>query len=165
MNRIIPANAASHQSDKIRSRLGVVSRITAFTIPGHLIWEFAQLPLYTLWYTDSWSRIAFAVIHCTGGDVLIMAFALAGALFLVGGRAWPRKRYVPVAIGTVVLSVAYTIFSEWNSTVISKAWTYSELMPTLPFLGTGLSPLLQWIAVPALVFWLSRQRTIIEKQD
>src|SRR5262245_16617478 len=30
------------------------------------------------------------------------------------------------------------------------AWTYNALMPVLPWLGTGLAPLLQWVVVPSL---------------
>jgi hypothetical protein len=36
-----------------------------------LVWEVAQLPLYTLWSDARWERIAFAVVHCTVCDVLI----------------------------------------------------------------------------------------------
>lgn len=36
------------------------------------------------------------------------------------------------------------------NTVFRRAWAYSELMPTLPWLGTGLAPLLQWLLIPPL---------------
>lgn len=31
------------------------------------------------------------------------------------------------------------------------SWHYSDLMPRLPFLGTGLSPVLQWLILPLFV--------------
>jgi hypothetical protein len=40
---------------------------------GNLAWEFAQMPHYTLWRTGSPGEIAFAVLHCTVGDVVIAA--------------------------------------------------------------------------------------------
>ena len=40
---------------------------------GNLAWEFAQLPLYTIWHEGSLGEIVFAAIHCTGGDLLIQA--------------------------------------------------------------------------------------------
>ena len=36
-----------------------------------LLWEAVQFPLYTLWDDGSAGEIAFAALHCTGGDVLI----------------------------------------------------------------------------------------------
>jgi hypothetical protein len=38
---------------------------------------------------------------------------------------------------------------------VRRSWAYSELMPAVPLAGyrIGLSPLLQWIVVPAAAFW------------
>ena len=50
-----------------------------------------------------------------------------------------------------------TIGLEYLHTEITGRWAYNEAMPLLPVIGTGLSPILQWIFVPLLVLWyLSR---------
>ena len=46
---------------------------------GNLIWEIAHVPLYTLWVTGSCGEVAYAVLHCTGSDVLIAVATLAAA--------------------------------------------------------------------------------------
>ncbi|WP_205527550.1 hypothetical protein [Halomonas sp. JS92-SW72] len=33
-------------------------------------------------------------------------------------------------------------------------------MPTLPLLGTGLAPLLQWLLLPPLIVWLARRQLL-----
>ena len=71
-----------------------------------------------------------------------------GALVLVGVPDWPRRRFAPVAATALALGVAYTVYSE-HLNLARGAWTYAEAMPTLPWLGTGLAPLAQWLAVPA----------------
>ena len=48
-----------------------------------------------------------------------------------------RSRLVLLA---TVLGVAYTIYSEWLNVSVRRSWAYSSLMPTVPFIGTGLSP-------------------------
>jgi hypothetical protein len=118
----------------------------------HLLWEVVQLPLYTIWTKGTAREIAFAVVHCTGGDLLIAALALIAALIAVGHRDWPHQRFVPVAVAGVVIGLSYTVYSEWLNTEVRKSWTYSALMPTLPWLGTGLSPFLQWLVVPTIAF-------------
>jgi hypothetical protein len=128
-------------------------RYFVFAIPAHLAWEIAQLPLYTIWYDDPPRSIAFAVVHCTGGDAVITSIALLGALLLFGNRRWPDERYIAVAAPAVLAGVAYTIFSEWHNTEVRNSWAYSNMMPTLPGLGTGLSPLLQWFVIPIAAFW------------
>lgn len=113
------------------------------------------MPLYTIWRTGSPREIGFAAIHCTGGDVLIAAASLVASLLLFGAADWPRSRFLPVAGATLILGLAYTIRGEYLNTV-RHAWTYSELMPTLPGLGTGLAPLAQWVVVPLLAFAIVR---------
>jgi hypothetical protein len=41
----------------------------------HLVWEIAQLPLYTIWL-ESLGKRAFAVLHCTIGDLMIAGLSL-----------------------------------------------------------------------------------------
>ena len=125
---------------------------------GNLVWETAHLPLYTLWNTGSTGEKIFAVVHCTGGDLLIAVAAIALALIMCGNRHWPTRRFWPVAAVTLVLGIAYTFFSEWLNIVVRKSWAYSDLMPVIDVFGfhVGLSPLLQWIVIPALAFWRCR---------
>jgi len=135
------------------ARLAVAGRWLAITALLNLAWELAQLPLYSIW-ADAPHRVAFlAALHCAGGDVVIAATALTTALLLVG-RAWPAANFASVAVTTVVLAVAYTVFSEWLNISIRLAWRYSSLMPTIPWVGTGVAPLLQWIVVPSLAFFV-----------
>jgi hypothetical protein len=97
--------------------LFALRRYLAVIVLGNLVWEFAQLPLYTIWYESSPQRIAFAAIHCTGGDVLIAGSALVGSLIVVGGNQWPYQRYETVAAVAILSGLAYTIFSEWLNTL------------------------------------------------
>ncbi len=147
-------NAAPHWLGALRVYLGT-------TAAAHLIWEVVQLPLYTIWRTGTPRGIAFAVFHCTAGDLIIATLSLIAALVCFGGSAWPRGRFIPVVAATLVIGIGYTVYSEWLNTTVRKTWAYSELMPTLPILGTGLSPLLQWLIVPMIAFaamrhWIKR---------
>jgi hypothetical protein len=133
------------------TRSKLILQFFALTTALNLGWEILQLPLYTLWGESTFSAIGFAVVHCTVGDVLIASLSLTVALILVGSRNWPRVGYLTVAIVAGTLGIAYTVFSEWNNTVVTRAWSYSSLMPTV--WGIGLSPLAQWFIVPGFVFW------------
>ncbi len=125
---------------------------------GNLAWEFAHLPLYTLWRTGTPGEIASAALHCTLGDVLIAACSLVVALLVLGSPEWPRRRFAPVAFAAIAVGLGYTVFSE-AANLARGAWAYSELMPTLPWLGTGLSPMAQWLLIPtASLAWACRGR-------
>jgi hypothetical protein len=108
-----------------------------------------QLPLYTLWRTGTRGEIGFALIHCTGGDILITAVTVTAAAALARLFCW-RAFGWRMVFTAIALGAAYTIFSEWLNVEIRHSWSYTAAMPVLPVLGTGLAPLLQWLVVPGL---------------
>lgn len=138
---------------KRMSWLSSLRRYLLVTAVGNLTWEFAQMPLYTLWETGTLNEIAFAAIHCTGGDILIALSALTVALVLFGTHQWPEEGLWHVALPAITIGLGYTLFSEWLNIEIREVWTYRDLMPVIPVANIGLSPLAQWIVIPALAFW------------
>ncbi len=127
------------------------------TIAGaNIVWEALQLPFYRIWQDASAPANAFAVFHCTLGDLVIGGAAFAIARFAVGGRGWPFANYFRVAAVAIALGLAYTVFSEWLNVGIRLNWAYSAIMPRIPFFGTGMMPFLQWLVVPALGFAVAK---------
>ena len=131
----------------------------AIVAVGSLTWEALHLPLYTIWTTGSRGEQVFAAAHCTGGDLLIALSSLMLPLLIVGDRSWPHRSFTTVAVLAVAFGVAYTGFSEWLNLFVRRSWAYSEWMPVVPIAGgIGLSPLLQWLVVPGVGFWVVRKR-------
>lgn len=133
---------------------------------GNLAWEAAHLPLYTIWRDSSGWEQAYAVVHCTIGDVLIASSTFMLAYLAIGHRSWPQLRFWPVAILATAGGVVYTIYSEWNNVYVRASWAYSDLMPIVRLgdLPIGLSPILQWIVLPAAAFALVRRWAAIERR-
>jgi hypothetical protein len=124
-----------------------------------IAWEVAHLPLYTIWTDSSAGYIAFAVVHCTLGDLMIGSAALA--LALIAGREssldlWHWRR---IAVTTALTAAVYTMFSEWLNVAVLKSWAYSGWMPVIELMGVrvGASPLLQWLVIPPLALYFARK--------
>jgi hypothetical protein len=124
---------------------------------GNLVWETAHVPLYTLWQTGTWSEIVYAVLHCTLGDIMIAAITFGAALFAFGWKSWPDRSYAKVAVAMVSVALCYTVFSEWLNVEVRRSWAYRDIMPTIPLLGTGVTPILQWFVVPTVAFCWARR--------
>jgi hypothetical protein len=138
--------------------LAAVRRYLTAVALGDLVWEAAQMPLYTLWRTGTAREIALGILHCTAGDVLIASAALTAALVLFGSADWPRYGFARVAIAATIFGLGYTVHSE-RLNLAWGAWAYVGLMPTLPWLGTGLAPMAQWLLLPPLALaWACRRR-------
>ena len=128
-------------------------RYLAVSIAANLVWEILQLPLFTLWTNGSLREQAFAIVHCTIGDAMIAGLSLLGAISLSAKPTWPETTNARVFQLSVAFGLAYTVYSEWLNTSVRGSWTYSDWMPVIPILGTGVSPLMQWLVVPTLAYW------------
>ena len=117
----------------------------------HFVWEFLQVPTFEgMAARPHWEGIKVCT-YATMGDVgfaLIAFWTTAGVYrsrqWIANARPWQLALFVAVGI---VLTIGF----EFYSVEIAGRWAYSELMPRVPLVGTGLVPLLQWIVVPLLV--------------
>jgi hypothetical protein len=71
----------------------------------NLVWEVAQLPLYTLWVEATPGEIAFAILHCTGGDAMIAAASLSRG----------RSSITPTAEANIAVSSFSASWRNWAS--------------------------------------------------
>lgn len=74
----------------------------------NLLWEIAQLPLYTLWTEAISIYIAYAVLHCTIGDVLIGSIGLS-----------PQLQWIVVPITALVIS--RRTYAAWPTGKVAKS--------------------------------------------
>lgn len=125
---------------------------------GHLAWEAAHMPLYTLAEEEPPWRIVAYGLHCTAGDVLIAMAAIVVAVLVAGDARWPHRRFGLVAAVAMAVGLAYTLGSEYVNTEILRSWAYTDAMPRLPGTRIGLTPVLQWLVVPGLAFLAVRRR-------
>ncbi|MGH8701824.1 MAG: hypothetical protein ACREVR_11715 [Burkholderiales bacterium] len=128
----------------------------------NLLWEIAQLPLYTVWAEGSLPYLAYVVVHCTLGDLVIGVNALAFALVATRAGALDDWKFRKVGLLTVITGIGYTVLSEWLNTIARPSWEYSALMPVINLNGLkiGLSPLLQWLVIPPVALWLAGFRPV-----
>jgi amino acid transporter len=131
---------------------GVIARAglwSALAFVLNLTWEIAQVRLYTIWAEADRLSVAWALLHCSLGDVLIALamFALAGVVLR---RAdWPASRPWAGSAIAVIGAVTFTAWSEWYNVYRAGSWGYTASMPLI--FGIGLSPLLQWLILPPVL--------------
>ena len=113
----------------------------------NLFWELAQLGFYDR--SAMHTSVAYAVVHCTLGDCIIMAVAYLIVIGVTRSRPWPyTKPWVGITV-MLVSTVGYTALSEWRNVYLVHNWAYAASMPLIA--GIGALPLLQWILVPVAI--------------
>ncbi len=129
--------------------------VALFSLPLHFIWEMLQVPLFSgVAGMSHWDGVMFC-LSATVGDVGIALGAFWTTALVAGSRQWLLRPSAYDLTVFILAGLVATVALEYYHTNISLRWSYSELMPLVPPLGTGLSPLLQWIVVPTLVVWLA----------
>lgn len=120
----------------------------------NLAWEIAHVRLYTIWTAADDASIAWALLHCSVGDVVIALamFALAG--IVLRRVDWPAWRPWTGCAIVVIGAMAFTAWSEWYNVYRAGSWGYTASMPMI--FGIGLSPLLQWLILPPVVVGIHR---------
>ena len=146
------------QRATLRSSANVSLRYVAWwaalSLLFELAWESAHVRLYTIWGDPDRGYVAWSVLHCTLGDLVIGGVAYGLAACLLRRIDWPISRPWWGAGIIIVLTTLYTVWSEWNNVYRLRSWAYASQMPTV--FGIGLSPLLQWLLLPPLIVVMMR---------
>ncbi len=127
------------------------------SFPMHFTWEFLQAPLFRNMRDATHMDGIRMCLQATLGDMVIALIAFWVASFLAGTRHWAALPNRWTTAAWLSTGLAITVALEFYSTEIAGHWAYDVTMPRLPVIGTGLSPLLQWISVPMLVLWYLRR--------
>jgi hypothetical protein len=132
--------------------------VLVFAFLINLAWEYWQVPFFRGMANQSHWQGVKACTQATIGDAGISLAAFWITALLARTRSWilqPRKSDIAVFLGA---GIAITIIVEALATGVLGRWAYNDAMPRLPLLGTGLLPLLQWLALPPLVLWFVRRQ-------
>ena len=131
--------------------------LVVLSLVMHVAWEFLQSPWFSSMQAIGHMEGIAICLQAALGDVVIAALAFGAAALVGGGRRWaasPGRAAVVVWFG---VGLPITVAIEHYSTAIAGRWAYDPAMPLLPPFGTGLSPVLQWIVIPAAVLWYLRR--------
>ena len=121
----------------------------------HFVWEMWQIPLYVgMAEASHWAAVQQCTL-ATLGDGCIALAAYSISAIVARDRFWLLQRRDSIFAIYIIIGLVITVFFEILAIELYGRWQYSELMPTLPVINVGLSPLLQWIIIPPVSIWIS----------
>lgn len=132
--------------------------VLIFSFLLHLAWEYWQVPFFRgMADQPHWVGVKACTL-ATLGDAGIALSAFWATAIVAKNRSWivwPNRRDIAIFLGVGVL---VTILFEALATGLLQRWAYSDTMPRVPVIGTGLLPLLQWLVIPLIVIWFVRRQ-------
>lgn len=132
--------------------------VAVFSFLLNFPWEFWQVVFFIGVPSGAhWAGIRLCT-QATVGDAVIAVASFWAVAIVVKSRRWILRSGWREVAGFVGVGVTITIILEALALGVLDRWAYAEAMPTLPMLGTGLLPVLQWIFIPPLVVWFVRRQ-------
>lgn len=118
----------------------------------NVLWEILQIPLFK-GGTYSWSHIVFCVLASVA-DVIMVLLVYFGFALIYKNSLWIQNLNL-IRIGFLILTggIGAILAEAWY--LSNPTWTYADTMPVIPILNAGLSPVLQFMILPLLVYILS----------
>ncbi len=129
-----------------------VLTITVLAFLLNFAWELAQMPLY--------DRASFTINHvafCSLGsvaDALMVLLLYFGLAFIFKNPLWINPLKWQRIVIVVLTGGIGAALSEMRHLALGN-WAYSDLMPLIPVLNVGVSPVLQFMILPVVTYILS----------
>ncbi len=122
--------------------------IILISIPLNFIWEMSQMPLYKNmpWNLDT---TLFCLVASLG-DALMVLVIFFSVSFILKDKDWIMDLTLQNILFTFLVGFIIAVLVE-RFALVDNMWSYSELMPIIPF-DVGLSPVLQMVILPLLIF-------------
>lgn len=129
-----------------------VFTITVLSFLLNFAWELIQVPLY-IPSLYSLEHIAFCALASFADTIMVLLLYFGFALIFknllwIEHLKWKRKVVVILTGGTGA------VLAEMRHLSLGT-WAYSNSMPIIPIINVGISPVLQFIILPVLIYLLS----------
>ena len=126
--------------------------IILWALSLNFIWEMAQMPLFRGMVFNI-ENILFCALASVA-DAIMTLLLYFGFAFIYDESFWIKNMTPLGTTSLIIVGGIGAILAEIRHTSLGN-WAYAESMPLLPFVNVGLSPVLQFMVLPAIIFYLS----------
>jgi hypothetical protein len=132
------------------TRFIFITAILAFIL--NFAWEIIQMPLYKNNVYDV-RHISFCALASVADAVMVLLLYFSFAL-VYKNAFWIKGINIQMALLLSLTGGIGAILAEMRH--LSKAdWAYSSSMPIIPLVNAGISPVLQFMLLPLLIYFIS----------
>ena len=135
---------------KMYKRFVITTILLAFFF--NVTWEILQIPLFKGGVYE-WQHIMFCVLASVA-DVIMVLIIYFGFALIYKNALWVISINTNRIIVLILTGGAGAVLAEvWQLSI--GTWSYSSAMPLIPVVNVGLSPVLQFMILPILIYRLS----------
>ena len=132
--------------------------LALFAFVINFVWEMLQMPLFEFPAQSSLAQMNLVCVQASAGDALMVVVAFWIVAAIQRDRSWILHPSIRSLVLFLVPGIIMTIAFEAMATGPLHRWAYTEAMPTLPVLGTGVAPLAQWLILPLILVYVVKRQ-------
>ena len=126
--------------------------IVAFSFLPNFAWEMLQMPLF-LNMSPGWKSTLFCTLASVADAIMVLLLYFVFAT-LYKQPFWIKHLNIQRILLLIVIGGIGAILAELRH-LSQDNWAYASSMPILPFINVGLLPVLQFMFLPVLSYYLS----------
>jgi len=129
-----------------------ISIMTILAFLLNFAWELIQIPLYKN-SAYNINHVAFCALASLA-DVLMVLLLYFGLALIFKNPFWIKPLKFHRLVIVVLIGGSGAILSEMRHLLLGS-WAYDNSMPLIPVVNVGISPVLQFMILPLLIYFLS----------
>ena len=126
--------------------------ITILAFLLNFTWELLQMPLYNS-SSFSTNHILFCALGSVADTIMVLLLYFGFTVIFKNIYWIALLKWEQISIAILTGGIG-AILSEIRHLSLGN-WAYSDSMPIIPFTNAGLSPVLQFMLLPSLIYTLS----------
>ncbi len=115
-------------------------------------WEMLQMPLF-LNMSPGWQSTLFCTLASVADAIMVLLLYFVFAAFYKQ-PFWIKHMNIQRSLMLIVIGGIGAILAEQRH-LSQGNWGYASSMPILPYVNVGISPVLQFMFIPVLSYYLS----------
>lgn len=134
------------------SLLAILAWLFVVAVVVNYFWEVGQGFLFE--GMNSWESVWWHCFVASLGDGIIVWIIHAVGWMLFQRPDWfmaPDKSGYGVMLLTGFI---IAVVVEWGAVHVLQRWSYTEAMPVIPGLDIGITPILQMLILPPIIFYI-----------
>lgn len=145
-------------SGKVNEMVRQNGGIFFWAVALNFLWEMAQAYAYTGMPPSAFEATLLCGSASLIDGLLVLAIFWAGVV--VFSRAdWVERPGFPGYFFMLAAGFLISVIIELSAVYRLGKWGYGTIMPMLPSFGVGVLPVLQMIALPPLIFFLTSRKS------
>ena len=130
----------------------LITYILLFGFVSNLAWELLHIPLYNIGGSNQ-NHVFLCALASVADAIMVVVLFFIITLFHKDYKWFTKLTFFKIIAVLTIGAFGAALSEKWH--LYMGNWKYSALMPIIPLIKVGLSPVLQFTLLPIVIYYIS----------